>query len=252
MRERIKRISLGVLIGLVILTGVGWLLTKTLGNHPETLYAGKPIGYWQQQLNSHDTEASNQALATIRGVVIPQLVDQMFQDTNDSKLRLTLIEVLNGLPGVQIYFPEADARRSLAVDHLGDLGPVAKEAVPALIKALKGQDAAIRRVVISSLGKIRSDPEIVIPLLIPYLEDDALDVAAAGALAEFGSLAKPAVPKLLPLLRAKDDDDQAAGKEALEKIDPVAAAKAEEELRNELLGNASTNRPAVAPKADPK
>jgi hypothetical protein len=40
-------------------------------------------------------------------------------------------------------------------------------------------------------------------------------------------LAKPAVPKLLPLLHAKDDDDRAAAKAALKKLDPIAAAKAE-------------------------
>jgi HEAT repeat protein len=167
----------------------------------------------------------------------------MFHDTNDSKLRLSVIETLNGLPGVQVYFTEADGRRFDAAGCLGKIGPAAKAAVPDLIKALKGKDAAIRVAAISALGKIRSEPETVVPLLIQYLDDENLDVSAAKALGEFGSLAKPAIPKLLPLLRAKDDDDQAAATEALKKIDPVAAAQAENDLRKEMLENSSTNRP---------
>jgi len=236
MKKRIKRISLGVLIGLVILVGIIWLLTKTLGNNYETLYAGKSIAYWQQQLNSPDAGVSNQAIAVVNAQVIPQIVDQMFHDKNDSKLRLAVIGVLNGLPGIQINYMEADGRRSGAAGNLGDLGPVAKAAVPDLVKAIKENDAAIRGVAISSLGKIRSEPDTVIPLLIPYLEDDNFDVAAAGALAEFGGLAKAAVPKLLPLLHAKDDDDQAAAGEALLKIDPDAAAKAGVKKKAEKAG----------------
>ena len=109
----------------------------------------------------------------------------MFHDTNDSSVRLSLIKGLNGLPGVQIYYAEANQRRSEAVGSLGDLGPAAKTALPDLIKAVKGNDAAIRGAAITSLGKIRSDPDTVIPLLIPYLDDDNFDVAAANALAEF-------------------------------------------------------------------
>ncbi len=184
------------------------------------------MDYWQQQLYGHDAGASNAAFAIVDSQLIPQFVDTMFHDTNDSAIRMALIGVLNGLPGVQIQYEEADARRGSAVGSLGDLGPAAKTAIPDLIKALKGKDAAIRGAAISSLGMIRSEPGTVIPLLIPYLEDDNLDVAAANALAEFGSLAKSAVPKLLPLLHAKDDDDQAAAKAALKKIDPIAAAKA--------------------------
>jgi HEAT repeat protein len=227
MKKRVLRISVGVFAGLVILTAVIWLLAKTLGNtqYP-TLYAGKTTDYWQQQLYGHDAAASNAAFAVVSSQIIPQAVDTMFHDTNDSAIRLSLIKILNGLPGVQIYYIEADQRRAGATEGLGDIGPAAKSVLPDLIKALKGNDKAIREAAITSLGKIRSEPDTVIPLLIPYLEDDNFDVAAANALAEFGSLAKPAVPKLLPLLQAKDDDDQAAAQQALLKIDPEAAAKA--------------------------
>jgi len=237
MKKRIIRISVGVFVGIAALAAIIWVLTKTLGNaqYP-ALYAGNTMDYWSQQLYGHDVGASNAALAVVNSQLIPQFVDTMFHDTHDSSVRLSLIEVLNGLPGVQIQYEQADQRRAEAATCLGDLGPAAKSALPDLIKALKGKDAAIRGAAITSLGKIHSEPETVIPLLIPYLEDDNLDVAAASALAEFGSLAKSAVPKLLPLLHAKDDDDQAAAREALLKIDPDAAAKAGVKMKIKKAG----------------
>lgn len=227
MKKKAIRILIGVFVGMVMLTAVTWLLSKTLGNaHYSTLYAGKTFDYWRQQLYGRDVGASNAAFAVVNSQLIPQFVDTMFHDTNDSSVKLSLIKILNGLPGVQIDYIEADARRARAVESLGALGPAAKSALPDLIKVMKENNLVISVAAISSLGKIHSEPETVIPFLIPYLEDDNLDVAAAGALAEFGDLAKPAVPKLLPLLNAKDDDDQAAAREALLKIDPEAAAKA--------------------------
>jgi hypothetical protein len=252
MKKRVMRMLVGVFAGMLILAGVIWLFSGTLGNMRfPSLYAGHPIDYWQQQLYGSDAGASNAAFAVVNSQIIPQLVDTMFHDTNDSLIRLSLIKTLNGLPGVQINYLEADWRRSGAALDLGAFGPAAKSTLPELIKALKEKDVAMRVAAITSLGKIHSDPDTVIPLLIPYLEDDNFDVAAAGALGEFGGLAKSAVPKLLPLLHAKDDDDQTAAREALKKIDPVAAAQAETDLQKETLDNSSTNRPNAAQQTGP-
>jgi hypothetical protein len=244
MKKRVARILAGLLVGMVMLAAVIWVLTKTLGNTQfPTLYAGRTFDYWQQQLYGHDTGASNAALAVLDSQLIPQFVDTMSHDTRDSRARVSLIRMLNNLPDVEILYESAEVRRAVAAESLGDFGPAAKAALPDLIRVLKGNDAAIRNSVISSLGRIRSEPETVIPLLIPYLEDDNFDVAAANALAEFGSLAKPAVPKLLPLLHAQDDDDRAAAQHALLRIDPEAAAKARNDLRRERADNSSTSRP---------
>lgn len=226
MKKSQKQIAVGVLVGLLILIGGIWLLSQTLGNVHEGSFAGHSLTYWRQELDSRDPGASNQAYAVVNTQIVPRLIDDMFHDTNDSKIRMAAVGALNRLPGIYIYFISADERRGDAAESLGELGPAAKSALPDLIKALKGNDGAIRGGAIRSLGKIHSEPETVIPLLIPFLQDDNLDVAAAKALAEFGGLAEPAVPKLLPLLHAKDNDDRAAAKAALKKIDPVAAAKA--------------------------
>ena len=221
MNENRKRMVASVLFGLVFLAGVLWLLGDTLGNVHETLFAGRPLAYWSQQLDGRDLAASNRAYAVVHARVVPQLLDTMLRDTNDSKIRMAAIDLLNGLPGLHINYAAAGVRRNDAAECLGELGPAAKFALPDLIQALKGNDSAIREGAIKSLGKMRSDPETVIPILIPYLDDENLDAAAAKALAEFGALAKPAVPKLLTLLQAKDVEDRAAAIAALRRIDPL-------------------------------
>jgi HEAT repeat protein len=82
-----------------------------------------------------------------------------------------------------------------------------------------------------SLGHIRSKPDVIIPLLIPYLDDEDLRQAAVKALGEYGGRAKVVIPKLLLLFKIKDKDLHAAVQEALKKIDPDAAAQAESDMR---------------------
>lgn len=220
--KRIGRIALGVSAGIALLVGVVWLLIHTLGDNPQRLYAGKPIPYWQERLNGSDPATSNEAFAVVNSQVIPQLRDTMLHDTNDSKVRLLLVDTLNGLPGVQIYFTPAGGRRAAAAQMIGMLGPAAQSAIPVLQEALKGNDPMVKGPAIQSLGNIHSDPQVVIPLLVSYLGDDNLDDEAALALGNYGSLAQAAVPKIIPLLHAPDKDAQVAAAVALKKIDPEA------------------------------
>ncbi len=225
MKKRLTRIAVGVLVGLLILIGVIWGLALVLGSH-ETSYAGQPLAHWRQQLESRDAGASNQAYITVNTQVIPQLVETMFHDTNDSSLRLAVIAQLNSLPLVHINFIEAVGRRAFAAFSLGQLGPPAKAAVPSLLQTLEGTDASVHEAAIYALGTIHSDPDVVIPILIPFLTNDDLNDDAATALGNFGSAAKVAVPNIIPLLFSKDNDARSAAKAALKKIDPAAAAKA--------------------------
>jgi hypothetical protein len=237
----LRRIGLGVLIGAGILVGVVLLLTLTLGSSRRNLYAGKPITYWRAQLNGGDMGASNEAFTVLNSRVIPELIDNMIHDTNDSHLRISLVETLNQLPGVNIYFNPADGRRVSAAQNIGELGPAARSAVPALIQAVKGKDAAVHESAIDALGKIHSDPEVVIPLLIGYLDDNSVNDEAARALGNYGSLAKAAVPKIIPWLRGSDKDARVAAAAALEQIDPESyldATKPPEKV-------AVTNSPAT-------
>ena len=222
----VKRVCGGVAVGLLALAGIVWVLTRTLGNAGEPEFSGKPAWDWETALKGADAAASNRACVVLNSQVIPQLVNTMFHDTNDFRPRLLPVDALNNLPGVNIYFNPAAGRRSLAARVIGEFGPPAKAAVPALIRALQGSDTSVHEAAIAALGRIHSDPETVIPLLTACLDNENLNDEAAGALAHYGSLAKPAVPKIIPLLKARDKDAREAAHKALLAIDPDAAAKA--------------------------
>ena len=224
--RRALRIFISVAIGLGLLAGGIWVLTQTLGER-EALYAGKSLYEWSEQIKSRNTAASNQASLVLNQEIIPRLTKTMIEDTNDSSLRMALSEKLNTLPGVNILFRVADSRRAEAAEGFGEFGPAAEAVGPALLQALQGQDPAVRGPAAVSLGKIHWKPEVVIPLLIKYLQNDDLREAAAEALGEFGSLSKASIPELLLLLKVPDKDLHHAVGEALKKIDPEVAAQAD-------------------------
>lgn len=221
------RITTGIVIGIFVFIGGIWILSKTMGNNRPKYFHGQPLAYWEEQVDAPDATASNQANAMLNAEIIPALTNTLFCDTHDSQIRTNLIEILNGLPGVNyIYYNPAPLRRSMAADDLGNFGPAAGAAIPALIKALQSADADVHEAAIRSLGEIHGDAETVIPLLTKYLDDDNLNDEAATALACYGSQAEAAVPKIIPLLHATDDDAQEAAVAALMKIDPAAYAAA--------------------------
>lgn len=228
MIPRLKRILIGVVIGSAVLAGGIWVMIHTLGNYDDERYEGKPLSYWLEQAESREAATSNHARALLEALVIPQLTARMFCDTNDSSLRLGLIDQLNNLPGVQILYLPAESRRVRAANSLGDIGPRARAAIPDLIKALKGNDAAVQGPAANALGRIHSEPDKIIPMLIQCLDSPVQGVpeGAAEGLGEFGPLSKAAVPKLTELLKVRDKDLLRAVRSALKEIDPEAAAKA--------------------------
>lgn len=226
MVKRLKRILIATAIGLVLCTAGVWALTRLL-DEGVPRYQGRLLSSWRDQANSADAAASAQARFVVNTNIIPQLERIMFTDTNDSRLRLAVIDQLNDLPGVHIYFTVAYGRRAAAAEALGELGPLAQAAIPDLLKALKGRDPALRPNAAVALGQIHSQPELIIPLLVTLLDDaeDGVPASAATALGEFGELSKPAVPKLLEMSKIREKDLHAAVMVALKHIAPDEASK---------------------------
>jgi hypothetical protein len=219
------RIVVGAAIALGVLAGGFGVLIWMLGQR-ETLYEGKSCYYWSEQLKSQNPAVTNQVSLVLNREIIPRLTKTILEDTSDSKLRIALVEKLNDLPGVNIFFRTADCRRGDAAIALGQFGPQAEAAVPTLLQVLQGHDSAVRGAAVVSLGHIRAKPEIVIPLLIPCLDDNDLREVALAALGEYGSRAMVVIPKLLLLLKVQDKDLHNAVQEVLKKIDPDVAAQA--------------------------
>lgn len=227
MVPRVIRLALGVAVGMGVLVGTVWVLTRTLGDK-ELVYRGRPYNDWLAQAQSSSPGASNEATSVIEGEIVPALVQCMFADTNDSKIHLFLVDELNGLPGVNIHYTPTEGRRSSAIGFLGQLGQHAKGAVPDLIRAIKGTDPVIRPPAARALGDIHCEPDTVIPLLVKLLDDpqDGVPENAADGLGDFGKLSAAAVPKLVELLKVQDKDLRHAVIDALKAIDPAEAAKA--------------------------
>jgi hypothetical protein len=215
----------GAAIALGVLAGGFGVLIWMLGQR-ETLYEGKSCYYWSEQLKSQNPAVTNQVSLVLNREIIPRLTKTILEDTSDSKLRIALVEKLNDLPGVNIFFRTADCRRGDAAIALGQFGPQAEAAVPTLLQVLQGHDSAVRGAAVVSLGHIRAKPEIVIPLLIPCLDDNDLREVALAALGEYGSRAMVVIPKLLLLLKVQDKDLHKLVQEVLKKIDPDVAAQA--------------------------
>ena len=221
-----KRILLGVVIGLAAVAASLVVLARTLGNDEPAVFQGRPVADWAVQVNASAAAASNQANAILTATIIPRLTESMFHDTHDSALRMRLVEAMNELPGIMIFYSDASQRRAQAAQDLGGFGPAAQAAIPALVQALQNRDEAVHAPAIKALGAIHGEPERVIPFLTRYLADESLNDEAATALGKFGALARPAVPKIIPLLSAHDKDARVAAAAALMQIDPEAYNRA--------------------------
>jgi len=109
-----------------------------------------------------------------------------------------------------------------AAKSIGELGPAARSAAPALTSVLqRDRDSLVRQNAAEALGRINSEPKTTIPALAKAMKDEDREVmtAAALALARYGRAAVPVLRKSL------GDNDTLVRKnaaEALAKIGPEA------------------------------
>jgi HEAT repeat protein len=88
-----------------------------------------------------------------------------------------------------------------AARTLGKIGPTAKEAVPALIAGLRDDNPFVREHCAESLGEIGPAASVAVAQLVVVLRDPAWRVRrdAARSLGQIGPAARPAVPELTRL-----------------------------------------------------
>jgi len=86
---------------------------------------------------------------------------------------------------------------------LGDIGPAAEAAVPAMLRGMRHTNAVVRNNAIYALRSIKAEPKLVVPELIKSLKDPDILVRAQAirALQGFRTDAGTAVPALLELWR---------------------------------------------------
>jgi len=217
-----KRLCSGLAIALVLVVLLSCGLLNALNYHTP-LYSGKPASQWRDDLMSGDASRSNHARQIIASEVLPQLSGEAQSTNSDSSLTVAVVEQLNELPFIHVRWASAAARRSEAVVEIGNFGQMATNSVPLLIRLVRGSESGLHVAAVTALGQIHSDAAVVVPLLIECLKNEELADCAAESLGEYGSLAREAIPQLLPLLSARDKEIRRGATLAIPKIDREAA-----------------------------
>lgn len=134
-----------------------------------------------------------------------------------------------------------------AVFALGELGPLASEAVPTLLKIYDHSDVQVRREIVEALGMIGTPVNDVVHGLVRCLKDEDVQVRfmAGLALTRLGAAAVEAVPHLE---QALDDDNRYVRGHALEALRYIGTERAKDVLIKSLLPSrwCSTTTPANA------
>ena len=118
------------------------------------------------------------------------------------------------------FFGDTAAVRGSIALALGDIGPVAKGVVPALLGLLKDRSWFVRSNAVDALQRCG---KVAVPSLVEALEDSDPHVrtTAAGALGDIGAEAVAAVPALLKALKDRHADVRREAAGALRPLVPV-------------------------------
>jgi HEAT repeat protein len=252
MRNRLRSLLLAGLVALALVVGLGWLVLRLR----EPVYEGNTLSEWLTPGTNGFEAGTEDAVRHIGTNAIPTLLRML--RAQDSKLKLQLIGVAERQHFVKLHFVSAYMRNAEATMAFSFLGPVASNAVPALIQifdekdSLESQenviaslssigpaasaavpelvryvgntnaDRSVRYEAVSALAQIHADLELVVPALIKCLNDPDQDfrLKAEDSLEALGSDAKTAVPALLDLLKDPNPDLRHGAMRAIQAIDP--------------------------------
>jgi HEAT repeat protein len=99
---------------------------------------------------------------------------------------------------------DADVRRA-AAKEIGEMGPDAKSASPALLNALKkDKDLFVRRFAAQALGDVEADPKTAVPALAAVLKETDKKELVEAAVTSLGKMGPTAVPALIDAVKSKD------------------------------------------------
>ena len=184
--------------------------------------------------NDHHTAVLHNVAAALGNIgeaaraSVPQMI-VMFKDDDSlvyepARLGLANFGVI-AVPALIDLLRDPD-NRAAAAAVLGDIGPEAEAAVPALARALEDSDDDVRRTSADALGDIGPAAEAAVPALARALDDTDASVRsnAATALGDLGPVARAAVPALVRALRDGDPDTRWASAEALGEIGVASEA----------------------------
>jgi len=211
------------LLCLVVGVTLGGLLYHALLD-PEPSYDGKSLSRWLDDLYSEkkaDGFEAAKALGKIGPKAVPGLIEALH--FKESRLRQPIISFKEKLPAaIRDWLPTprpSNWCRSMAADGLGEVGPGAHAAIPALMDALTQshyQDGPCA----FALCRITPVSGKTVLAVSKLLESDdwRYRLGIAYCLGALGPAAKPAVPSLIAALDHGSADLRGAAGPALWKI----------------------------------
>jgi hypothetical protein len=142
-------------IGLMVVGLAAWMLFT-----PEPAYHGKPLSHWVRLQNEGTPSERNEATTALRHMgetAVPRLVDRL--NRQDSRLG-RIIDAFASRFGIQrladSHQAGADLRRH-AANALGEIGPAARVAIPALEAASHRANSGCAASATAALIKIRGE-----------------------------------------------------------------------------------------------
>jgi len=154
---------------------------------------------------------------------IPDLV-RMALDSNHPERAARAVAVLKGIgaeavPALLRMAADPKAiNRFQIFEVLGGMGTNAATAVPVLVELIKSQDIDAANAAMKTLDTLRLSPETVVPALAAYVDHPKLHFLAISSLADYGTEASPAVPRLVQCLTNIDSDIAITAARALARI----------------------------------
>ena len=112
-------------------------------------------------------------------------------------------------------------------ESLKAIGPLAKAAVPALVRGASSTNLVLRLNSLAALAEIHAEPTLVVPVFMECLSDTdwMARLYVTRGLGHFGEDAKQAAPALVGLLNDPRSEVRSAATNALKLIDPELAVK---------------------------
>ena len=182
-----------------------------------------------QAIKDKDIPATEGALKTIRSLgaqkaAVRAAEELLSSDDNDLRCLAadTVVQFDAGkAAGLQSAFErglksKAPRIRTRGALGLAQIGPAARQALPALLQAARDEDLRVRASAAQALGSMGSAATEAVPALEDLLKDPSFPVRmyAVRALSQIGSPTKAAIPGLLWALQQPDSSElrQAAAK----------------------------------------
>ena len=177
-----------VVLGILLVAALGWATWRAFQEPQEPVYDGKPVSYWIATMKAHKRVmwvSSPEYIGAVsiwisfpKGMAtdsnaIPFLIKALNRQA--TPFGKAYVRLWRSIPAsIQHHLPspvDTAANRLEAACLLGEMGEVAKPAIPALIRALSNPDTRLRSHAASSLAQLGQADKLVMTTLVAALKD---------------------------------------------------------------------------------